>query len=324
MTCLPRLFLLLAEDEVCSSDNAGHDCSIIKGEMSFHSTHDSLSGCDYSDIIKYSMEGKDFSQVEGVNNIKYIESGSSCNYAGALESNEAQEESLGAGAMFGIAAAAAVLAALALLMARRLRNDKEYDTMQAPAISRDEISLVSVDSNFEGRFLGAVESDPFASTVDVHKCTSMYCNCNKGLSETTFIPAPRGADIKKAMKEMSGTSPQGVHEAENEFFPEEEPSPTDDLLDEVRRYAKAQDSTPDNIIRVNSTVFQTSPETHRSLSPVNEVSHDSEIDTEYESEGEDDDIPPPPPPPLPQNVTPLRQRQQRELYSLADSDEMSI
>lgn len=263
--------------------------------MSFYQSADDMTSCDYNEVIKSSMEGADFSQVDGVEKVHYTGSAGSCDGAAAIIGAPVAvvgEEGLSAGAMIGIAALAAALAALALLAARRRRRK---DTM-IPL--DDDFSLVSTNTDNEGRFLGAMGNDPFASTVDVHKCASMYCNCNKGLSDTTFIPVPQDGINKKQLGAL--TSPQGVDEAQD-FFPEE-PQDDDNEIEE------AQDN---NIMRVPPASL------YRSLTPVNEVPHDSEIDTEIDSEGEEDTVPPPPPPPLPSNYD------SRQL-PLTDSDEMSI
>eukprot|EP01082_Thalassiosira_pseudonana_P013699 g11985.t1.2.5e17418b g11985 g11985.t1 contig6:993023-994787(+) len=180
----------IKDDEACSTKYSGDKCSVIKGEMTVYANGHELDACEYADIVEYSMYDKDFSNVHGVEKAEYIRAESSCNTNAIIGSgNAAEDESLGAGAMIGLAMLAAALAAIALLAARRLRRK--------PATDKD-FDIVSLDSN-EGRFLG-MGNDPFASTVDVHKCTSMYCNCNKGLGGTTFIPAPKKADMNKTLE----------------------------------------------------------------------------------------------------------------------------
>ncbi len=294
------------DDEVCYPEDSSNSCIVVKGEMSFYRIADDMDSCDYNEVVKSGIDRTDFSGIDGVESVRYTGSEGSCDSKSAIIANpvESQDEGLGAGAMFGLAAAAAALAALALLTAMRRMKRKPNGSFE-PVDSilpkeEDDFSLVSADTNIEGTFLGAVGNDPFASTVDVHKCTSMYCTCNKGLSDTTFIPVPQENVSKKQLKMLA--SPQGVDEAQA-FFP-----------DDSQRRQLQEDGTDGNIMRIPQS-YQNEPEPHRSLTPVNEIPHDSEIDTEFESDGEDDMMPPPPPPLPPYSGGRM---------TVIDSDEMSI
>mmetsp|Transcript_24990 Transcript_24990/g.50268 ORF Transcript_24990/g.50268 Transcript_24990/m.50268 type:complete len:1067 (+) Transcript_24990:645-3845(+) len=299
---------MIKDDEVCYPEDSSNSCTVVKGEMSIYQVTDDMDSCDYNEVVKNSIIQSDLSGLDGVESVRYTGSEGSCDGKNAIIANpvESQEEGLGAGAMFGIAAVAAALAALALLAAKRRmkrRPEGSFEAVGSNLPKDDDFSLVSADTNIEGTFLGAVGNDPFASTVDVHKCTSMYCTCNKGLSETTFIPVHQENGSKKHLKTL--VSPQGVDEAQA-FFPDDsqQKQPQDD----------GTDDTQNNIMRIPHS-YQIEPEPYRSLTPVNEIPHDSEIDTEFESEGEDDFIPPPPPP-LPPNYG--------DRNAALDSDEMSI
>jgi hypothetical protein len=158
-----------------------------------------------------------------------------------------------------------------------------------------DFDLISVDTDFEGNRFGA--NDPFASTVDVHKCTSMYCNCNKGGTGTTFIPAPKKSNIDKVIQKqgLDTTSPTGVDEAEAQGFFVGDPEPLEAVSMDSEDASLSQNSSQpqDSIIRAEATSEE------RALTPVREIAHDSEIDTEFESDGEEDLESIPPPPPLP-------------------------
>ena len=241
-----------------------------------------LNACDYSNVIEASMRSADFSDIDGVKDVEYVSS-DSCGDTSSIIAGEAAvvetEEGLSAGAMIGLAMLGAFVAALALLLARKLRQKPE-------TIDNREIDLVSVDTDFEGNRFG--NGDPFASTVDVHKCTSMYCNCNQGGIGTKFLPAPKKSNMSKIMSNqgIDTTSPTGVDDAEAQgFF-------VGDTAEESEDSSRSQNSTElkDGIIRAEPTVED------RALTPVREVAHDSEIDTEWESDGEEiESIPPPPP-----------------------------
>ena len=288
---MPFLHLITAllDEEACTPKHSGHDCSIVKGEMTVYSDSHSMDACDYANIVEAGMGNTDFSDIDGVKEVEYLNSGSSCDGASKIISGEAavvDEQSLSAGAMIGIAMLAAFVAAAALLLARKMRRK--------PNASRD-FDLISVDTDFEGKGLGA--NDPFASTVDVHKCTSMYCNCNKGGTGTTFLPAPRKSNMDKVIKKqgLDTTSPTGLDEADAQGFFVGDPEPLDAVsIDTDDSSVSLNSSQPkDDIIRADPTPDD------RLLTPVREIAHDSEIDTEFESDGEEDLESIPPPPPLP-------------------------
>ena len=286
---------------MCTPKNSGNDCSIIKGEMTVYADSHAMDACDYSKVVQDSMDSSDFSHIDGVEKTEYLDS-SSCADASKTISGEAavvEEDSLSAAAMIGFAMLAAFLAAAALLLARKFRRNN----------ANRDIDLISVDTDFSGN---RYEQDPFASTVDVHKCTSMYCNCNKGGSGTTFLPAPRKANMDKVLKNQGiDVSPTGVDEAQGFFVGDPEPLgkvSTDSDLDTSQNAPEGQD----NIIRAAPHA----PASEMELEPVREVDNDSQIDTEWESEGEEDLESIPPPPPLPPG-------KKLKNGSLA-SDEMSI
>jgi hypothetical protein len=277
-------------DEVtCTPKHSGNDCSIVKGGMTVYADSHSMDACDYSNIVESSMDTADYSSVDGVEGVEYVDSGNSCAGTSKIVSGEAavtDDEGLSAGAMIGFAMLAAFLAAAALLLARKLRRKDASDR---------DFDLISVDTDFEGKRFGA--NDPFASTVDVHKCTSMYCNCNKGGTGTTFIPAPKKSNIDKVIQKqgLDTTSPTGVDEAEAQGFFVGDPEPLDAASMDSEDASMSQNSSQpqDSIIRAEPTSEE------RALAPVREIAHDSEIDTEFESDGEEDLESIPPPPPLP-------------------------
>jgi len=291
----------ISDEEMCTPKNSGNDCSIIKGEMTVYADSHAMDACDYSKVVQDSMDSSDFSHIDGVEKTEYLDS-SSCADASKIISGEAavvEEDSLSAAAVIGFAMLAAFLAAAALLLARKFRRNN----------ANRDIDLISVDTDFSGN---RYEQDPFASTVDVHKCTSMYCNCNKGGSGTTFLPAPRKANMDKVLKNQGiDVSPTGVDEAQGFFVGDPEPLgkvSTDSDLDTSQNAPEGQD----NIIRAAPHA----PASEMELEPVREVDNDSQIDTEWESEGEEDLESIPPPPPLPPG-------KKLKNGSLA-SDEMSI
>lgn len=291
---------------MCTPKHSGHDCSIIKGEMAVYADSHAMDACDYSNVVQTSMDNTDFSEIDGVQNVEYLDSGSSCAGTSKIISGEAAvtDDSLSTGAMIGLAMLAAFVAAAALLLARKLRHKDTSDR---------DFDLISVDTDFEGNRFG--NSDPFASTVDVHKCTSMYCNCNKGGTGTTFLPAPKKANLDKVMKKqgLDTTSPTGVDEAEAQGFFVGDSEPLEAVSMDTDDSSISQNSSQpkDTIIRAASPQAE-----DRALTPVHEIAHDSEIDTEFESDGEEDLDSIPPPPPLPPGKQP-------RTNSLA-ADEMSV
>ena len=275
------------DDAICEPKYSGHDCSIVKGGMTVYAGDHVLNACDYSNVIEASMRSADFSDIDGVKSVEYLSS-DSCGDTSSVVTGEAAvvetEEGLSAGAMIGLAMLGAFVAALALLLARKLRRKPE-------TIDNREIDLISVDTDFEGNRFG--NGDPFASTVDVHKCTSMYCNCNQGGLGTKFLPAPRKTNMSKVMSNqgIDATSPTGVDDAEAQGFFVGDTDPQGST-EESEDLSSSQNSTEpkDTIIRAEPTAED------RALTPVREVAHDSEIDTEWESDGEElESIPPPPP-----------------------------
>ena len=238
-----------------------------------------FDACDGATLIHDSMQGNDYSNVDGVKSVTFKEK-KNCPAIVAAKAAVVEEEDDNTAMLVGIPLAAALFVALALLVARRMRDDRE------------EFPL----SDGLDDFMGPPE-DPYANTIDVHKCTSMYCNCNNALENVSFIPAPREVDLAQARAYAGLPAVTNTTADEGDWFPEE----------------KARDADSDTVTGVHngSTNGQVpAPETddsrsylpveQRPLMTVSEIPHDSEIDTELESlEGGDDatSIPPPPPPP---------------------------
>ncbi|KAL7534974.1 hypothetical protein ACHAXR_006184, partial [Thalassiosira sp. AJA248-18] len=279
--------------------------------------HDDIDACDASNIIKDSMEGKDYSEVDGVTKAEYRNSDLECDGGGgtiiAAKTTFVEDDGVGAGAAFGMLMAAAALIALAFFVTRRRRRQPIPEE-----VMKEDISLVSGDLN--GTFFSDRE-DPYANTIDVHKCTSIFCNCNGNLSETTFLPAPTKVNMAETMA-ANGISPTAVNEADNEFFEEEDELatgiPTD--LEEQANTGRESPTAHDSIMRV--PIRSQNEESDRPLTPVNEIAHDSEIDTELESmAGDNDETTVPPPPPL--SFHPAY-RQGSRVATLESDDEISI
>jgi hypothetical protein len=282
--------------------------------------------CHFADVIEVSMEGNDYTKVDGVTGAEYRNSDGNC--TGAIVSSAATvvDEDLSAGALFAIWLAALALIALAFLLLRKQKRK------QAQAV-RDDISLISND--LDGTF--PIYDDPYANTTDVHQCTSKLCAmCNNNLQDPRFSPAPKRVNMKKFL-ETSGlcvpvpaaVSPTGVDQASGDFFSEEtkdeeskeeeskeEESEVMDLPPDVSNEEKK--STRGSIMRV--PFFQA--ERNRPLASVNEVAHDSEIDTELESVADDNDTTTVPPPP-PLALHPAYQ-QRTSAYTNRDDDEESV
>lgn len=140
-----------------------------------------LDACAACKIVEDSMEGQDYTDIDGVTGAKYRNCDAECEsgtvIAGAATVVPPQDEDLSGGALFAIwLAALAAIALLALLLARKRRSKAQE--------VNDDMSLISND--LDGNHFGDYE-DPYANTIDVHKCTSIYCNCNSKLNETTFL-----------------------------------------------------------------------------------------------------------------------------------------
>jgi hypothetical protein len=273
------------DDDWCGDGHAVR-CTVVKGEMSVspswsgdgHAAAGALDECSACEIVKDSMEGHDYTDIDGVTGAKYRNCDAECDsgtvIAGAATVVPPEDEDLSGGALFAIwLAALAAIALLALLLARKRRSNAQE--------VNDDMSLISNDLN--GNHIGDYE-DPYANTIDVHKCTSIYCNCNSKLNETTFLPAPKTVDMART-KSDNGLSPPGA--AVNQLSNEEEEPVQDDAANEVEHNG--------SIMRM-PFAYQSDETTDRPLTPVNEIAHDSEIDTELESVADDDtNIPPPPP-----------------------------
>jgi hypothetical protein len=278
--------------------------------------------CEASGVIEDAMDGQNYSDdVDGVNSAEYRNSDEDCGkiVAGAATVVEEKNE-LSAGAAFGILFAAAALLALALLIYNKLRRKPQ---------SRQAIPLIS--NNLDGSPYG---DNRYGNTIDVHKCTSIYCNCNKGLDETAFLPAPSPRTSSKMIaKSMAahGISPTAVDEAPG-FNEEEAKEEEDARLDTlVADPDLERQSARGSIMRVpilsqlgrsKSGGGESSGEEVRSLSTVNEVAHDSDIDTENEGDELDETSTVPPPPPL--AFHPGYDRKSGNVEQVKSDDEASI
>ena len=83
-----------------------------------------IDPCLVSDIIEESMEGNDYTEVEGVTGAESRNSNDDCN--GEIVSSEAtvvEDQDLGAGALTAIWLAALALIALAFLLLRKRQKD---------------------------------------------------------------------------------------------------------------------------------------------------------------------------------------------------------
>lgn len=244
---------------------------------------DGIDACSASDMIKDGMEGNDYSDIDGVTNAEYRNTDADCGMivSGANIIVQPQDDD-DSGVAFGIfAAAAACLIALAFLIAHKLRRKpREF--------VREDISLISnsLDGSLNDR-------NPYASTIDVHKCTSIYCNCNSKSNETTFLPAPKRVDMAKTLA-ANGISPTAVNEADDLFFNQDE-SDGPELDQAANLEHQGSNESRGSIMRVPIR-SQYEENDGRPLTPVNEVLNDSELDSEMESvAGDDTTIPPPPP-----------------------------
>ena len=311
------IFHLLLDDDWCGDGNAVR-CSVVKGEMSVYPAGDWASdgwdgdghaeaaaaafidACTGSGIIKESMDGNDYSEIDGVTNAEYRNSDADCGKIIAGASVVVQpKDDMSAGAAFGILAAIAALIALAFLIARKMRRKN----------NQEDISLISNNLN------NSLEDydDPYANTIDVHKCTSRFCNCNSNLNDTTFLPAPKKVDMAKTMA-ANGVSPTAVNDSDGEFFNRDESEQSED-----HQWSNASNAKG-SIMRVP---IRSQIQEDQSLTPVNEVAHDSEIDTELESVAGDngDETTVPPPPPLAFHPA---YRQGSGVAAVSSNDEISI
>ena len=313
--------------------------------------HTNIDVCKAGNIIKASMEGKDYSEVYGVTNAQYRNSdddGCGLIIGGAAGFVPvAEDEGISAGAAFGMLAAAAALGALAFFATRKMgRRRKEGEEAVAPAIgdfgeigsmdeNGQEMSLIS--NSLDGSFIDSPREDPYASAIDVHKCTSIYCSTcnNKSLSEPLFLPVPRKVDMSKTMI-ANGISPTAVNQADSEFFNEDPALDTtadsseleDDAFDSGEQQARVLNDgstmKQGSIMRV--PIFQ--QEGDRPLTPVNEIANDSEFDTEIsddectEMDGRTMDTTIPPPPPL--NFHPAYRQGTGDVQLTDSNDEISI
>lgn len=336
-----RLFVY-SDDDWCGDGHAVR-CSVVKGEMSIHpgwgddgDGHQGLEICDALDIIRESMDGNDYTEVDGVTSAKYRNGDHKCGepriIAGAAIMVQPQEDDSFAALGFLLFVVAALIA-LALLVARKFRRKPP-----SPEPVREDISLIS--NNLNGS-LYEEPNDPYANTIDVHKCTSIYCNCNGGGNGTTFLPAPNTVDMAKTMT-ANGISPTAVNEVDGEFFnqddidkdrenQEENEAELEQAPDLEHQSSQGSKESQGSIMRVPiSSQFQ---ESARPLTPVDEIAHDSEIDTEMESlagvdtemesyAGENDETTVPPPPPL--AFHPAYRQGSGEVQMTESSDEISI
>jgi hypothetical protein len=278
-----------------------------------------MDACLAADIIEASMEGNDYTEVDGVTGAKYRNSDDG-NCTIVIDSSAAtvvEDEDLSAAALFAIWLAAFALIALAFLLLRKRKQ------AQQQALESDDMSLISNDLN------GSLPDfdDPYANTTDVHQCTSKLCTtCNNSLPDPRFLPAPKRVNMKKVI-EANGicvpcdtVSPTGVDQAHGDFFNQESKNEISDVMELPPDISHQEsNSTRGSIMRV--PFFRAERDHH--LQPVNEVAHDSEIDTELESVADADDndqTTVPPPPPLAFHPDYKR----RTLYAQRDDDEESV
>eukprot|EP00578_Thalassiosira_sp_NH16_P012976 CAMPEP_0181118984 /NCGR_PEP_ID=MMETSP1071-20121207/23365_1 /TAXON_ID=35127 /ORGANISM="Thalassiosira sp., Strain NH16" /LENGTH=995 /DNA_ID=CAMNT_0023203511 /DNA_START=260 /DNA_END=3247 /DNA_ORIENTATION=- len=332
----------IADNDYCGDGNAVR-CTVINGEMSVivskqdidSESHD-FDECEVLKLIKESMEDKDYSKdVDGVSGAKYRNSDVDCGkiIAGAAIVVQAEDDSLSAGAAFGMLAAAAALLALLFLLAGKFKRKSP-----PPTPVRDDISLIS--NSLNGSMYDD-KIDPYANTIDVHKCTSIYCDCNKGGLGTTFLPAPKcvNVDIAKTMMD-NGISPTAVDQVDGKFFnpsKDEDDSEADQasglkqqdlsLFDQASDIEQQSDQvsseTRGSIMRVPIRSQLDDQDQDRPLTPVNEIAHDSEIDTELESVADDNDYSTVPPPP-PLSSHPAYGQESGKVQPMGSNDEISI
>lgn len=247
---------------------------------------DSGSGfdaCGGATLIHDSMQGNDYSSVDGVKSVVFKEKKSCPVIAASKAAVLVEEEEDNTALLVGVPLAAALLVALALLIARKFRDERE------------EFSLASDLDDFMGP-----PEDPYASTIDVHKCTSMYCSCNKGLGNVSFLPAPVKVDLNQT-RAAAGLCPVAPTTDDVDLwqYPESKDADSDTVTAVQNGSTNGQVPAPEMNVPVAEAPDDTRsylPVEQRPLTTVNEIAHDSDIDTELESVAEDDaSIPPPPP-----------------------------
>ena len=230
-----------------------------------------IDACGGSTLIHDSMAGNDYSDVDGVKNVEYKEN-LSCPAPVIVAAKATVNEGPTTGQIAGGVIGAVLFAALALLLARKMRR-------------KDEREEFSIGSSLD------LEPNPYSSTIDVHKCTSMYCNCNRGLENVSFIPAPRNGDIAKA-RTAAGLAPATPLDEGNWY-------PDASRISDAGSDADAQvPREPEMQAPVSEIGTRRLPVEQRPLTTVSEIPHDSEIDTELESLEDDDATSIPPPPPM--------------------------
>lgn len=300
--------------------------------------HGTIDACEAADIIEQSMEGQDYSQdVEGVTGAEYRNSDLDCDQTiiGGANIVVAENEELSAGAAFGILAAAVALIALLFMLANKMRRKSDIEEMHVIPEDND-MSLISND--LDGDFFeeSGMKDDPYANTIDVHKCTSIYCNCNKNAINTTFLPVPRKVNMAKTMAAhgIDVDSPTGVtalNESATTYFDQAGDDGDEEELINLNDMPASEEEmmTPQQGSIMRAPI---SPhfDNDRPLTPLMEVAHDSDIDTELESVAEYDDITMddstvPPPPPMSMHPTYGQGSDQVNVTRDGDSDsEVSI
>jgi hypothetical protein len=197
------------------------------GEMTVYADSHAIDACDHLSVLQASMDNADFSEIEGVQQVEYLHSGKSCVSASRMISGEAivTDDGLSTGTMIALAMLAALVVSVAnkFLLDRKLRQERDAGDSDYDLISNYE----------EGN--ESKNNDPIASTVDVHKCTSLNCNCNKEGAGTTFLPV---------------TADQGLDTTLPTVFGDEEEIDTDDSLSS-RNSSKHKDTMNTTLLTVS-------------------------------------------------------------------------
>ena len=255
--------------------------------------------CEAAGLIEESMDGRDFSYVDGIKSAEYISS-EACDLPSKVVAAPiavVEKRGIDDGSILALTAAALALAFLALLAYRRMRR-REFVV--------DDFSIIS--NSLEGSLPD--QEGPLASTIDVHQCSSIYCDiCNKGNPETRFLPVPRTPDLQKTMSEV-GICPVAPP---SRTYSDVTQRASNVIVAPIRPFEDDGGPAQDAIMR------QPYGDQYDHLDTVDEVPNDSEIDSEVESVYEDDDPPddetvPPPPPPLSLHPT----------YDVRSTDEISV